>query len=586
MNRLNNDRRPIIPAKPMIKDEDDWETDPDFINDLSEKECRWGAKTVEGSGRLDTFDVSQLRSEVVQADEVIKKKQYETMPKASDGYGGKFGIQKDRVDNCAVDFSYDGKVEAHVSQKDYKTGFGGKFGIQKDRQDKSAASWDEKIEVPKHESQNDYKYGFGGQFGVQNDRQDKSAVGWDSREQLQSHESQKDYKKGFGGQFGIQKDRQDKSAVGWDSNEKVEAHESQKDYKKGFGGQFGVQKDRQDKSAVGWDSHEKLHTHESQKDYKKGFGGQFGVQKDRQDKSAVGWESNQKVESHESQRDYKKGFDLPPCSGGISNLKSKFEKFQMGSNNDDEKVAQERERRRLEDEALRKREKELAAKREANENNDESISVNLNKDGNNSSNNFTSYKAPEVVIGSTQKVTSPILSVNKNQESINESIINSNNTFISSKEDTNVNCSSLPNEKEQSYVPPPAPEGNKLLMNSLPKMHTSDSSDQVSNDEDEWNDDNVQSLITKVQPSTSFPTLKDDSIKEQIYNVDLPVPEVSSDNGINAVALFEYEKQAEDEIGFEVDDIITNIEKVDVGWWRGTCKGETGLFPANYVKEQ
>lgn len=26
---------------------------------------------------------------------------------------------------------------------DYKTGFGGKFGVQKDRQDKSAVGWDE-----------------------------------------------------------------------------------------------------------------------------------------------------------------------------------------------------------------------------------------------------------------------------------------------------------------------------------------------------------------------------------------------------------------------------------------------------------
>ncbi|VTJ92191.1 Hypothetical predicted protein [Marmota monax] len=29
---------------------DDWETDPDFVNDVSEKEQRWGAKTVQGSG--------------------------------------------------------------------------------------------------------------------------------------------------------------------------------------------------------------------------------------------------------------------------------------------------------------------------------------------------------------------------------------------------------------------------------------------------------------------------------------------------------------------------------------------------------
>lgn len=32
-------------------EDDDWETDPDFVNDVSEQEQRWGSKTVDGSGR-------------------------------------------------------------------------------------------------------------------------------------------------------------------------------------------------------------------------------------------------------------------------------------------------------------------------------------------------------------------------------------------------------------------------------------------------------------------------------------------------------------------------------------------------------
>ena len=36
---------------------------------------------------------------------------------------------------------------------DYSKGFGGKFGVQKDRQDKSAAGWDHIEKVEKHESQ-------------------------------------------------------------------------------------------------------------------------------------------------------------------------------------------------------------------------------------------------------------------------------------------------------------------------------------------------------------------------------------------------------------------------------------------------
>jgi len=45
-------------------DGDEWETDPDFVNDVSEKEQRWGAKTVEGSGHQASMKLDKLRDEV------------------------------------------------------------------------------------------------------------------------------------------------------------------------------------------------------------------------------------------------------------------------------------------------------------------------------------------------------------------------------------------------------------------------------------------------------------------------------------------------------------------------------------------
>lgn len=48
------------------------------------------------------------------------------------------------------------------------------------------------------------------------------------------------------------------------------------------------------------------------------------------------------------------------------------------------------------------------------------------------------------------------------------------------------------------------------------------------------------------------------------------------------VSLFDTE--ADDEISFNPDDIITNIEMIDEGWWKGQCHGQTGLFPAAYVE--
>uniref|UniRef100_A0A3Q2ZQ69 Cortactin n=1 Tax=Kryptolebias marmoratus TaxID=37003 RepID=A0A3Q2ZQ69_KRYMA len=56
------------------------------------------------------------------------------------------------------------------------------------------------------------------------------------------------------------------------------------------------------------------------------------------------------------------------------------------------------------------------------------------------------------------------------------------------------------------------------------------------------------------------------------------------DLGVTAVALYDYQAAGDDEISFDPDDIITNIEMIDEGWWRGVCKGAYGLFPANYVE--
>ena len=42
----------------------------------------------------------------------------------------------------------------------------------------------------------------------------------------------------------------------------------------------------------------------------------------------------------------------------------------------------------------------------------------------------------------------------------------------------------------------------------------------------------------------------------------------------------------EEDLTFDENERITNIEQIDEGWWRGTREldGSCGLFPANYVE--
>ena len=53
-----------------------------------------------------------------------------------------------RMDKSAVGHDYVAKVEKHESQTDYSKGFGGKFGVQTDRVDK----------VRRHSLETHYKY--------------------------------------------------------------------------------------------------------------------------------------------------------------------------------------------------------------------------------------------------------------------------------------------------------------------------------------------------------------------------------------------------------------------------------------------
>lgn len=79
----------------------------------------------------------------------------------SKGFGGKFGVETEKVDKAALGYDYKAQTEKHQSQKgahtlapaynrcqcwlvdlwfgfcsDYSAGFGGRYGVQADRMDK------------------------------------------------------------------------------------------------------------------------------------------------------------------------------------------------------------------------------------------------------------------------------------------------------------------------------------------------------------------------------------------------------------------------------------------------------------------
>uniref|UniRef100_A0A672ZI47 Src substrate cortactin-like n=1 Tax=Sphaeramia orbicularis TaxID=375764 RepID=A0A672ZI47_9TELE len=426
----------------VASDGDDWETDPDFENDITEQEQRWGAKTIEGSGRKEHISVAELRQKVAVEHEQLKQK--EDTPKASYGYGGKFGVEKDRMDKVAKGHDYVAQVDQHSSQKDAAKGFGGKFGVQKDRVDKSAVGFEYKGEVQQHASQKDYSKGFGGKYGVEKDKVDKAALGFDYKGQTEKHQSQKDYAKGFGGKYGVETEKVDKAALGYDYKGETEKHQSQKDYSKGFGGKYGIEKEKVDKAALGYEYKGETEKHQSQKDYSSGFGGRYGVQTDRMDKvtpNSFSHFSDQKLER--ALQMYCINFNFYVCyaaSAGADKLKARFESMAKASEEEDRKKAEEERARR---QAREKREQEEARHRE-----------------------------------------------------------------------------------------------------------------QVAHYE-------------KMQPFEACMYIFPEAL---LYH---PTTDEINPKG---------KHEADDEISFYPDDIITNVEMIDEGWWKGQCHGNVGLFPAAYVE--
>ncbi|XP_044135834.1 src substrate cortactin-like [Bufo gargarizans] len=489
---------------------DDWETDPDFVNDITEEEQRWGAKTIQGSGRPQHVDIKELRSNVSKEHEQLKKKEFEQGPKASYGYGGQFGTERDRMDKTALGHDYRSDVVKHASQTDAAKGFGGKYGVQKERCDKSAVGYDYKGQTEKHSSQQDHSKGFGGRFGVQTDRVDKSALGFEHKEQLQKHSSQQDHSIGFGGKFGVQKDRQDKSAHTWSHKEQVQLHESQTDYAKGFGGRYGVQTDRVDKSASG-----------------------FG-----------------NIDSPSSA--YEKTQPLEAMTSGAQNLRSRFENIA--------KVSEEENRQKAEEERARRQKKD-EKEREAQ----------VNKESQCKSDIDQSQKQPVPA-----PVPIPRISVTPQTPEKEDSEYEAPPVLPPRLPEMRIDTVSTPEEtsiQDDTYedisVPPPDTEDDyEAIPDPPPRL------------EEEENDEGYEIMDPSVPQEVC---LYEELPQEKEKELSKHSGQMGA-SGITAIALYDYDEGGDDEISFQPQDLITDIEMIDEGWWSGSCRGQRGLFPANYVE--
>uniref|UniRef100_A0A8C8YU59 Hematopoietic lineage cell-specific protein n=1 Tax=Prolemur simus TaxID=1328070 RepID=A0A8C8YU59_PROSS len=417
---------------------DDWDTDPDFVNDISEKEQRWGAKTIEGSGRTEHINIHQLRNKVSEEHDVLKKKEMESGPKASHGYGGRFGVERDRMDKSAVGHEYVAEVGKHSSQTDAAKGFGGKYGVQRDRADKV-------------------------------------------------------------------------TALGYDYKGETEKHESQRDYAKGFGGQYGIQKDRMDKSAASFNEMEAPTTA------------------------------------------YQKTTPTEAASSGARGLKAKFES-----------MAEEK----------RKREEEEKAQQVARRQQERKAVVKMSHEAQPPL--ALPVEEPEVPAPLPKKISSEAWPPAESHPSSEPEPVRT--TREQPMPPLPMRQNPPEDNEEPPALPPRTPEG--LQVEEEPVYETAPEPEPENDYED------VEEMDRHVQvddPEGDYEDVLEpeaDHISHYTGSSGCPAGAM----GISAVALYDYQGEGSDELSFDPDDVITDIEMVDEGWWRGRCHGHFGLFPANYVK--
>jgi len=136
---------------------------------------------------------------------------------------------------------------------------------------------------------------------------------------------------------------------------------------------------------------------------------------------------------------------------------------------------------------------------------------------------------------------------------------------------------------EDNIVPPPDSFGNDdNRVNEVQQQQPPDVTGAASTNHQP---DLIQDVAAKQGPDITSSAIASEETNNDDNAGDKVNGSASSEYGLCAMALYDYQAADETEISFDPGQLVTHIDQIDPGWWQGLGPdGNYGLFPANYVE--
>lgn len=579
---------------------DDWETDPDFISDMDEIDQRWGSKRTVGS-----INMNELIDEVRKDHKILREKyNHPSQRDHSEGFGGKFGIQHDRKDQSAQDYDYHEKLSKHTSQEisSHKIITSSSSSVVKgggSAVSDAKRTFLEKMEAQPYQKSRSPPTGGGVGRSSENisdfirlsrasnlsDRNSSSAAPTHFEESSSSTKR-------------VVKETSSSSAKGGPVDmppvmqsiqEKINA------FKKELDDMESKVAKRSDLSKMVKKMTNIEKSSSSNVEY---------ISRSSPDDQNKSRSTSKQPESSSrpsstspSSQQYRQqaSSDLPKTS-----IKSLSEKFETLCREDSEQFKRRTEERRKEffgqiKNQVRESRKELEGF-DPIDDDDEDDAYDATESRLRGKTRQADKSVPQPVSASNvsgKQFTSNSPRFTPSPSSRPSSRLSSDSLHSPSVATVAINKPKVYTRREttqEKIVSKIVKENDKIIVDETKRNVEQSSSCHGSSDEEGHNEDEEPNSIRFIDRKLrASPQQRTESPIERLKR-DIPVvePEIKG-AGLMARTLFDYQAQEGDELSFDVDDLITNIEKVDSGWYKGTItykngKKQVGLFPANYAR--